>query len=260
MQQIARQSDLGLRWLSCGWRLFGRNPWLLCGMGFSSVVILTLLSLIPIVGGAVIALLAPTFLASAYLTLDGMARQKMALPAALRITAIKRSPIELVAVMRREDKLMPILLVSVCTMGIALLINLVVHLLAGSAWVARWGTLEILPMLGVFSVALLALALYAALAMLLIYMLALSVLRDEPLVPAVMSSIKVGTRYPLAVLLLLGLLFLPFLLGMLLSALAPAIQYLVWILAGGFVLPVVATSLYCSYRNLLATREGAPAG
>jgi len=260
MQPMTKQTDLGLRWLNCGWRLFGRNPWLLGGMGFSCVLIVTLLTLIPIVGGAIIALLAPAFLASAYLVLDSLARQKMALPASLRVAAIKRSPLELVAVMRREDKLMPILLVSVCTMGVALLINLVVQLIAGSAWVARWSTLEILPMLGVLLVALAAVALYTGLAMVLIYSLALSVLQDEPLVPAIITGAKTLLRCPVAVLLVLAILLAPFLFGMFLSMLTPAFQYLVWILAGGLIVPIVVCSLYCSYRNLLTTRDSAAAG
>jgi len=260
MHHMTRQTDLGLRWLSCGWRLFGRNPWLLGGMGFSSVLIVTVLTLIPIVGGALIALLAPTFLASAYLALDNLAQLKMTLPASLRAAAIKRSPLELVAVIRREDKLMPILLVSVCTMGVALLINLIVQLIAGSAWVARWSTLDILPMLGVLAVALVALALYTGLAITLIYSLALSVLQDEPLVPAMTNGVKAFLRYPVAVMLVLGVLLAPFLFGMLFSMLASAIQYLLWILAGGLVVPIVVSSLYCSYRNLLTTRENTPAG
>jgi len=259
MYQVGRQIDLGLRWLNCGWRLFGRNPWLLGGMGFSAVLIVTVLTLIPIVGGAIIALLAPGFLASAYLAIDGIARQKMALPPALRVEAIKRSPLELIAVMRDENRIMPILLVSVCTMGIALVINLVAQVVAGSAWVARWTTLEILPMLGVFSVALIILVLYAGLAMLLVYTLALSVLRDEPLVPAMQTGISIAARYPLAVLFVLGVMFLPFLFGMMLSSLAPPIQYLVWILAGGLALPVVVTTLYCSYRYASKTQENTEA-
>ena len=255
MEHVGRQIDIGLHWLNCGWRVFGRNPWLLGGMGISAVIVITLLTLIPVVGGAMIALLTPTFLASAYLAIDGIAHQKMALPAALRVQALKRSPLDLFSVMRREDRIMTILLVSVCTMGIALVINLVAQLAGGSSWVARWSTLEILPMLGVLALAFLILILYAGLAMLLVYALALSVLKDEPLVPAFQGSIHVGLRYPVAVVLILGVLFAPFLFGMVLSPLSLAVQYLIWILVGGVVLPVVTSTLYCSYRHVLKSRE-----
>ena len=84
MTPLKKNAALGVRWLTCGWRLFERNPWLFVGMGLCCEVLIGVLALIPLLHGPMIALVAPMLLASAYLTIDSVVRQKLRLPAALR--------------------------------------------------------------------------------------------------------------------------------------------------------------------------------
>ncbi len=256
-RRVSKQLRIGLRWLRCGWRLFARHLWVLGGMGFSAAVLISVLTLIPLLGNVIIALLAPILLGSTYLTIDRVARQKMTLPASLRLAALKRSPQELVGVLRSQNHLMSVLVLCVYSMAVALAISVTAQLVGGSAWVSRWTNLDFLALLGMSGTAVIVLVLYLLLAMSLIYALALSVLQNEALIPAVTQSFKLSARYPLAVVLLLGLLLAPFLLGSLLSPASILAAYLVWIVGGGLVLPIVATSFYCSFRTLFAAEEAA---
>ena len=256
-RRVSKQLRIGLRWLRCGGRLFMRHLWVLGGMGFSAAVLINVLTLIPLLGNVMIALLAPILLGSTYLTIDRVARQKMALPASLRLAALKRSPQELVGVVRSQSHLMSILVFCVYSMAVALAIGVTAQLVGGSAWVSRWTSLDFLTLTGMLGTAGIVLVLYLLLAMSLIYALALSVLRNEALMPAVIQSLKLSARYPLAVLLLFGLFITPFLLGSLLSPVSMLAAYLVWIVGGGLVLPIVAASFYCSYRTLFAAEEAA---
>ncbi len=255
MKRFKKQLEIGLRWVRCGWRLFLRNPWLLGGMGLFCVVGIAALTLIPLVGGLLIALLAPVALASAYLAIDKLSRQKMALPASLRGAAIKQSPRELLGVFRDDDRAVPMVLLGIYSLAVALLINIAVQLLAGSAWVDRWMNLDAGALLGVLATAILALSLYVLLAASLVYALPLAFLQDEPLVPAVGRSLKASARHLFALSVILGLLLAPFFLGAIASYLSIWATYLAWLVVGTVVLPVVAASSYCSYRTLFPVRE-----
>ncbi|MHB8668314.1 MAG: hypothetical protein ACYC7B_12460 [Burkholderiales bacterium] len=256
MQRIAKHLRIGRRWITIGWQLFRRNPWLLGGMGFTIAVLISALALIPLLGSLLIALLAPILLASAYLAINSVYKQKISLPAALRVPALKQSPRHLVDVLRDEARIFPTAVACVyCTAG-ALLINLLVHLLAGDAWVATWSSLEWVSQLGVFAAALLGLVLYAVLAASLIYALPLTFLLNEPLVPSLLRSLKASRHFALALLVLLGLLLAPFLLlGTVVSYISPWAGYPIWLVTGTVVLPVAAAGLYGSYHDIFASQR-----
>jgi hypothetical protein len=257
LRRIKKRLELGKRWLKCGWRLFGRNPWLLGGMGFSCAFLISVLLLIPLVGGLLIALLAPMLLASAYLVIDTVSNQRMALPASLRLAAVMRSPKELVSVFRNEEYLLPTLVASIYSLAVVLLINLLVRLVAGNAWVGHWMNLDILSFLGVFATALFAFVLYFMLAASLIYALPLAFLQNEALLPAIGRSLKSCARYIFALLILLGLMVAFFLLGHISAYFSVWAAFFVWLVIGTVVFPIVATSLYCSYRTVFPVNQAA---
>ncbi|MCR4301714.1 MAG: hypothetical protein NUV51_08890, partial [Sulfuricaulis sp.] len=74
MERFWKHLHIGRRWLLNGWKLFMRNPWLLGGMGLTAAVVLGMLELIPLLGGLLIALVAPVMLSSVYLSLDTIYR------------------------------------------------------------------------------------------------------------------------------------------------------------------------------------------
>jgi hypothetical protein len=255
VQPLARQVELGRRWLKCGSRLFGRNPWLLGGMGVCAAVLLTLLSLIPLVGALVIALIAPILLASSYLAIDRVAQMKFVLPADLRRDAIRQSPRGLILVFRDEDHVVPTLVAGIFSLAVVLMTHLLIRVIAGSAWVAHWSTLDIGPMLLVLLAGLLVLVVYFLLAASLLYALPLAFLQDEALVPAIGRSFRASLQYALALLIVLAPLLLPSLLAGLASYITVWLAPFVWLLVVTVVLPLVATSVYCSYRTLFSTKE-----
>lgn len=255
MQRLKKRLEIGLRWLTCGGRLFARNPWLLGGMGFSSAVLISLLALVPVVNDLLVALVAPILLGSAYLAIDTVSRQKMPLPPGLRMTVIKRSPIELVSIFRKGSRIMQTIVAIFYSLTAVLLINLAVRLIAGSSWVSPWLNLEWLPLLGVLAIFVLVLALYLVLAMTLIFTLPLVFLQNRHPISAFGDSIKASFRHFFSVSMVLGLLLAPIFLGRLGSFLSYWVTYLVWVVVGTVVLPIVAASLYCSYRTLFPVRE-----
>lgn len=255
MQRVAKHLRIGGRWLSGGWRLFRRNPWLLGGMGLATAALVAVLALIPLAGGLLVALLAPVFLASAYLAIDGVQRQPMALPAVLRVPALKQSPQHLVGILRQPAHLPPMAVTCLFSVAAVLLTNLPVQMLAGSAWVADWSSLETGAQAGVLVATLLVFALYVLLAASLIYALPLAFLRDEPLFPSLRQSLRASRHFAVALLVLLAVLVTPFLLGALLSLISPWAGYALAFLLSAVVFPVTAASLYRSYRDIFDIRE-----
>lgn len=255
MQRIVKHLRIGWRWSVNGWRLFTLNPWLLGGMGFTAAALIGALVQIPLVGGLLVALLAPIGLTSACLAMDAVRRQAMPLPAALRLSALKQSPRFLISVFRHEGHVLPTIAACLYSVAAVLLTNLPVRLLAGNAWVAEWSSLEPVSQAGVLAVMTLVFTLYLVLAASLIYALPLSLLRDEPLFPSLRQSLRASRHFAVALLVLLGLLLAPLLLGALVAPFSRAAGWLVSLLAGAMVLPLTVAGLYCSYRDIFLARE-----
>ena len=254
MERFWKHLRIGRRWLVNGWQLFMRNPWLLGGMGLTAAVVLGVLELIPLLGGLLIALVAPIMLSSVYLSLETIYRQNMVLPAELRVPALMQSPRQLLDVFRNEKWVLPAVTTSVLSVTTVLLIHLLVRLVVGEAWVANWSNLDHLALYGVLAAALLAFVLYVLLAASLIYALPLTFLGNEPLVPSLRQSLKASRHFTIALSVLLGILLMPLLLGAIAASLSLWASYLLWLVIGSITLPVVSASLYCSYRDIFSAR------
>lgn len=250
MSRFTRHTKLGSRWLGCGWRLFLRNPWLLGGMGLCCAVVVSGLALIPLLGGSLIALLAPIVLASYYLVIDRVSRSSVPLPANLRLAAIKQSVRELFGVFHDEKRIVPMLVVSLYSMVASLLTNTFVWLVAGSAWTKPLASLNIAGLLAVCAAIFVALIVYFWLAISFVYALPRAFLRGKPLFPEIGRSVKVGAHYLFALLTVLGVLLAPILVGMTISLASVRLAYAAVLLANVVVLPLVACGLYCSYRSI----------
>ena len=254
MERFWKHLRIGRRWLLNGWQLFMRNPWLLGGMGLTSAAIIGILGLIPLVGGLLVALVAPIMLSSVYLSLETLYRQNMVLPARLRMPALKQSPRQLLDVFRDEKRVLPAATASTLSVTTVLLIQLLVRLMVGEAWVANWSNLDHLTLFGMLMVALFTIVLYVLLAASLIYALPLTFLRDEPLVPSLRQSLKASRHFTVALLVLLGVLLIPFLLSMVAASLSLWAGFLLWLVIGSVTLPVVSAGLYCSYHDIFTAK------
>jgi len=254
MSRLTRHAALGRRWLACGWRLLRRNPWLLGGMGACAALLLVALSAIPLLGGPLIALTAPAFLASFMLAIDRVGKLNMPLPKVLRRAALRESPRALFTVFRHERRLLPITVVSLASMAVSLLTNMLVWLIAGSAWSRSWASLDARGMLAVAAAVLIALTVYFLLAAALVYALPRTFLRDKPLVPEIVRSLKAGLHYATALAVVLGIVPLIMLVAVALSPLSLLVAYVVALVLYASALPLVACALYCSYRSVYQPR------
>lgn len=259
MQNAGKQIEIGLRWITCGWRLFLRNPWQLTGMGLTGAVVVGALMILPLVGALLLALLAPAMFSSAFLATDTLARQKLPLPPQLRLPAFTHSPKELLRVFASEARLIPVIVACIYSLAVALLVSILVRAIAGNAWIADWSDLAAVPLLGVLAAGLLAVVLYALLAATLIYALPLAFLQSEPLLPALLRSLRACGQQLVALLALFGPMLIALLLTTAAAKLSIWVAVLVWLIVGTLALPVVVTGLYCSYRTMFTVREAARA-
>lgn len=255
MRRLKRHTELGLRWTRCGWRLFRRNPWLLAGMGFICSAVAVAIGQVPLAGGPFLGLLAPTAAASFYIAVDGISKQKMKLPPALRFTAIKQSPREFMNVARKENWLMQVLVMGVYSLVVVVLTDILIWSIAGTALANPLAGLSLPALAGVAIVILLRFAIYLLLAASLVFTVPLGLLQNQALVPAMVDSLRRALHYGIALVAVLALLLVPVLLGIAASFYATWLGYLFGLVAGAAALPIAACSLYCSYRTVFPLAE-----
>jgi len=219
-------------------------------MGFWCAILITTLALFPFFGGLVIALIAPSLLASAYLAVDMVSRLKMPLPASLRLAAVKKSLTEPISIFRVESRVLPAVLVSLYGILVAVLANILMQLVAGDAWASHWMSLSGMAFLGVFSAALLGFLVYILLALSLIYAMPLAFLQNESLILSIRRSFEAGAHHLFALIVIFAPLLIPPLLGTIVSYFSIWAAYLLVLALSAIALPIAVTSLYCSYRNL----------
>jgi len=256
LQRITQGAGLGLRWIRCGARLYARNPWLLGGMGVCAAALVAAAGAIPFLGGPLLGLLAPALAASFYVAIDGVAQQRLRLPAKLRTAALKQAPKELLNIARDERRLLQVVLLGLYALVGVVLTDVLVWSVAGTAWSNRALGVsgQLVPvLLGVVVL----LAAYLLLAASLVYTLPLTLLRGEPLIPSIAASFARSMRHPVALLAVAALGIAPFLLEALLAIGAPVLAYAAAFAAGAALMPLVACSLYCSYRTLFPPTEPA---
>lgn len=251
MKRLRKHTKIGVRWLRCGWRLFRRNPWLLLGMGLTSMLIIVILVSIPFAGSLVIAFLAPVLMSGAILAADELSKQKMALPASLRTAAFMRSPKVLVSAIGNEEHMATVLIMSLYTLAATLVINIAAYAISGGAWVNDLLTLDTAMLLRVLGTWLVVLMLYLTLTMSLIYAIPMILLQDAPVVPALGRSLKASWRHLTGLIVVIGVSSAPFILGMLASPFSAIAMYTIWFLGGAVALPLFVTSSYCSYRTVV---------
>jgi hypothetical protein len=253
MKRLRNQLKLGVRWLDCGWRLFKRNPWLLLGMALVSMAIVILLKLVPFLGSLLVALLAPILMSSGLLAANDLSKQKMALPASLRMAALTRSHEALLRPLRDEKYTVTMLILAIYAVTMALLINISVEMITDGAWAWDLASVQGPDMLSALAGKSMACLLYLVLSMSLIYAVPLIVLRDESLVPALGLSLRTSARHIVSLVVILAVLISPFFVGGLASFVFAPSSYAVWLIIGALALPLFATSCYCSYRTVFPT-------
>lgn len=222
----------GIKWFSCGWRIFMRNPglWIVLGLIFLAVVVLV--SLIPFLGGLALALIAPVLTAG----LLHAAREAEA-GRALDVTHLFQG-------FKEKDRMTPLLSLGGVSVGAAVVSGIIMFALIGSsmmavahgdAWPAHAPAIGLGALLG----GLLILTIQLGVVMALLYATPLVMFRAPAVGEALRSSFRACLRnwLPLTV---FGILYL-------VLAVAASVPLLLgWII----LLPASAGMLYCSYRDL----------
>jgi hypothetical protein len=253
--RLAKHAELGLRWMRCGWRLFLRNPWLLGGMGFCCSAVAAALAQAPLIGRPLLGLLAPSAVASFYIAIEGISKQKIKLPPALRLSAIKQSPREFLNVTRVERQLMQVLLLGLYGLVVMVLTDILAWLVAGTNLAAPLSSLSLSALFGVAVANLLRFAIYLLFAASLVFALPLALLQKQALAPALADSMRQALKYAVALLVIMALLSAPLLLGTAASLDSSWLGLVIGFVAGGFALPISLCSFYCGYRTIFAASQ-----
>lgn len=253
--RLAKHAELGLRWMRCGWRLFLRNPWLLGGMGFCCSAVGTVLAQAPLIGRPLLGLLAPSAVASFYIAIEGISRQKIKLPPALRASALRQSPREFLNVARVERQLMQVLLLGLCGFVVVVLADILAWLVAGTNVAVPLSSLSLSALFGVAVANLLRLAIYLLFAASLVFALPHALLQKQSLAPALVDSLRQSMKYAVALLAIMALLLAPLLLGTVASLDSRWLGLAIGFGIGGFALPISLCSFYCGYRTIFGVTQ-----
>lgn len=255
--RLAKHAELGLRWMRCGWRLFLRNPWLLGGMGFCCSAVAAAFSQAPLIGRPLLGLLAPSAVASFYIAIDGISKQKIKLPPALRVSALKQSPREFLNVARVERQLMQVLLLGLYGLVVVVLTDILAWLVAGTNLAGPLSSLSLSALFGVAVANLLRIAIYLLVVASLVFALPLALLQKQALAPALVDSFRQALKYAVALLAIMALLSAPMLLGTAASLNSPWLGLVIAFGTGGFALPISLCSFYCGYRTIFTATQPA---
>ena len=254
MPRVHKQVEMGLRWLTCGARLFRRNPWQLGAMGLLGALLVAALAAIPLIGIPLAGFVLPGLVAALYLALDTTVQAPRPLA---RLAAIKAAPRALVGVLADEGRLIQIVVLSLGSMSVALVAVMLAGQVAGSAWWIR-SELDSLTYARAAAAAMIAIVVCSVAAGGLVYALPLALLRRQALLDALGRSFRAAGRHLWALAVLEGVVLLPLVFGVAARSISPALAHTVAIAVGAIVLPLVVAGLYCSYRTLFPAPAARP--
>lgn len=249
MKRLREQFRLGLRWLSCGWRLCRRRLWLTLTMGLISSLIINLLSLIPIAGNILLSLLLPLLASSTLLTLDDIANQRASKSIGMAAKLLRPLQ-ELFRIFREQKHLMTVVIICIYSLTITILITISLYIVSGGSWIIDISAMGLSTLLRAMGTWLLAIILYTGLIASLFFALPLIFLRDKALAPSIGNSLKMSQRYLFAILVLIAAVILVFLIGAIVAVFSQAAAFAVWVIGIMLAFPLFMASAYCSYRTL----------
>jgi hypothetical protein len=266
----------GWTWVAQGAELFARQPALWLAMAVVYLAIAIVLGLIPFVGWLLLVLLSPALLLGtlsvAKAVNDGSlaARGVPAPPASLSLRGLATCVADFLAAggnklfagFSREEKVLPVMVVSTMLLGGVVVIRILAQLLrvGGSALPSMLSgvsaSLWLPALLGLAVV----LALYALLLMAFVYTVPLILFRGAYPLPAIESSFVAAAENWQAFGIFIGVFSLAGEAARLLFlVLSFPFDYFAFLALGLVLLPVMAGGLYASYLDLF-TRRTAPRG
>jgi len=136
------------------------------------------------------------------------------------------------------------------------LLNILAHPFTSGVWLAEnWVDRGVEMLLANLGAVLLMLVLYLLVTASIVYALPLAFFRQEPLIPSMAHSLRMSVSHVFSLLVVLSLVPGLYLLGVLAALWSVWAGYLVWLVMGTLVLPLVVTSAYCSYRTVFPRKD-----
>lgn len=239
-------------WIGCGWQLFFRNRALWLAMSVIYVALVLLLMQLPFVGPLLLVLLTPALAGGAFLTTRELETDNTGVPA--RRATLKermrslfgRALNQLLRVFSEPDNTLSIMVIATLTLGAAVVVQILSQLLHANtaAWPALvGGGVDV----GIWLPWLLRLAFVIALklvlALIMLYAVHQVVIGSQTPLAALENSVNacISNAAPLAAVALV--LVLPLIVATEIGGMTLGV-------IGLLILPVLLTSIYCSYKDM----------
>ncbi len=239
-------------WIGCGWQLFFKNRALWLAMSAIYVALAVLLMQLPFVGPLLLVLLTPALAAGAFMTSRELETEKRA--AAVRGISFKdrvqalfaRALNQLLRVFSEPDKTLSIMVVATLTLGAAVVVQVLGQLLHANtdAWPALVdGSVEVTIWLPWLLRLAFVIALKLVLALIMLYAVHQVVIDLQSPLAALENSVNacIGNAAPLSAVALV--LMLPLIIATEFGGVTLGV-------IGLLILPVLLTSIYCSYKDM----------
>jgi len=264
----------GWAWITQGAVLFAQRPLLWLMMSIVYLAIAVTLGLIPFVGWLVLVLLSPALLLGGLLAAKAIHDQSVSVavlparpsPITFRSALgyardiLKAGARQLFAGLSKEDKMLPVMVISTLLLGGVVMIRILAQLLrvGGAALPSMLSGVSASLWLPALIGLIVVLSLYALLLMAFVYTVPLILFRGAHPLPAIESAFAAALQNWKAFAIFAGAFSLAGEIARLLFLyLSFPYDYLAFLLLGLVLLPVMAGALYASYLDLF-TRRNAP--
>jgi hypothetical protein len=242
-----------LAWLRGGWARLQQEPLRWLGMALTYVVIALLFKPIPLPINFLLILVTPVLLGGALIAARNVHPTSVAPADANGVLRALTTGAwsELFQPFRREEHMFPIVIASIVMIGIAFAVNIPILLITRGSIVSGLSAVElgaIQP--GTVIGVLVALALYAVLAMSLLYVMPLVLFGNRQAFPAVVESFRACKQNGAAVALFVAPFFLLYSAITLTFSMSRLLGYALMVLFGVVALPLFVLGLHHSYRVL----------
>lgn len=250
----------GMAWIRCGWRFFIKNPvlWLLMALFYLTAALVFVR--VPFMGVLILVFLTPLLMAGTLITAeelnsksgskkDDRSRFKQSLRDQFA-ESLSNAARGLFCIFTHDDKIFPILQISMIAVGLTLLVQFAVGMIAGAVLLdsVEIGQIGAIQGLQVMAALLAAMALYFLLAVLFVFAIPLCALGEATVLGGVYYSYRaVAQNWRPFLVYLIVLSILPAL-AILCASLLPMEGLVIALIIGCFSFPIVVNSNLCCYK------------
>lgn len=251
----------GIDWISCGWRRFGKDleSWMLMALFYLAGALV--LVRVPFMGVLILVFLTPLLMAGTLITAEELSKKSerkknghsSRLKQSLRhqfTGSLSSAARGLFRVFSHDDKIFPILQISMIAVGLTLLVQFAVGMIAGAVLLdtVQIGQIGAIQGVQIMVALLAAVSLYFLLAVLFVFAIPLCALGEATVLGGIYYSYRAVAQNWRPFLVYLIVLSIPPALAILCASLLPMAGLVIALIIGCFSFPIIVNSNLCCYK------------